>query len=353
MSLGHRVNDFSSATDMHFTSLYLGLATTFAQSTSIDIELHSGERSIYAERRRRLFWSIHFLIQIYGHQSPMLNFLGDINHPKYVGSRLDPQKELLDLFPPSTPQEVLQINESPNAGIWAYMVQLSTLWREVRTYMMQCAHSQSEPPWSVNSGYAVIGAHLMDLETKLPTFHRYDSARFADRSHEDLENRTYWTPWLFLQFTYHAIHSMLNHPFLYSYRPQHSALLVPNTFWKTSSEQALIHTTWIIRFVDLLSKKNYRVSDPFIGHCVALAGTINLYFCSAPTRRARDAAQVKLATCLRFLAEMAQLWPVCQMMVSPFHTHIPLRSKKSHPSFPSLGLTKWPPLANSTKSSRP
>lgn len=230
---------------------------------------------------------------------------------------MDPQKELLDLLPPSTPQEVMQINESPNAGIWAYMVQLSTLWREVRTYMMQSAHSNSEPPWSVNSGYAVIGAHLMDLETNLPTFHRYDSARFADRSPEELQrNRTYWSPWLYLQFAYHAIHSMLNHPFLHSYRPQHSARLgVPNTFWKTSSEQALIHTTWIVRFVDMLSGKAYRVSDPFLGHCVAMAGTIQIYFCGAPTRRARDAAQVKLATCLRFLAEMAQFWPACQMMV--------------------------------------
>jgi len=192
---------------MNLTSLYLGIATTFCQSTSLDIETNTGEQSTSAECRRRVFWSLYFLTQIYGHQSPVMNFLKDIDHPKYVGSRMDPQKELLDLLPPSTPQEAMQTNESPNAGIWAYMVQLSTLWREVRTYMMQCAHSHGEPPWSVNSGYAVIGAHLMDLETKLPTFHRYDSARFSDRPREELHgNRTYWSPWLYLQFTYHAIH---------------------------------------------------------------------------------------------------------------------------------------------------
>jgi len=153
---------------------------------------------------------------------------------------------------------------------------------------------------------------------------------------------------------------MLNHPFLYSYRPQNSAHLgVPNTFWKTSSEQALIHTTWIVRFVDMLSGKAYRVSDPFIGHCVALAGTIQIYFCGAPTRRARDAAQVKLATCLRFLAEMAQLWPACQIMVRISHRLLPFRTKDQcrHLS-PSPKSLNWKNalthncLNNSTKSSR-
>jgi len=219
--------------------------------------------------------------------------------------------------PPSMPQEMVQGTGNQNGGIWAYMVQLSTLWKEVRTYMAQCAQTQSEPPWSVNSGYAVIGAHLMDLETKLPTFHRYDSVRFPDRSREELQhNRTYWSPWLYLQFTYHAVHSMLNHPFLYSSKPRQSSQpAVPNTFWKTSSELALIHTTWIVRLVDMVSDKAYQVSDPFIGHCVAIAATIQIYFCGVPARRDRDAAQVKLETCLRFLGELGQLWPVCRTMV--------------------------------------
>src|SRR5687767_2126702 len=173
------------------------------------------------------------------------------------------------------------------------------------------------PPWSIDSGYAVIGAHLMDLETKLPTRHRFDLARFPDQDKKDLHsNRGYWGPWLYIQFTYHTIHSMLNHPFLYSSRPQQSAqLAVPNTFWKTSSELAFIHSTWIVRLIDMVKSKEYRVSDPFLGHCTAIAATIHIYFCRAADRSTRGAAQERLSGCLTFLEELAQLWPSCRWLV--------------------------------------
>ena len=222
------------------------------------------------------------------------------------------------IVPPLTPQEVFNGSETQNGGIWTFMVQLSTLWSEVRCYVSHCADGSTKPPWSLDSGYAVIGANLMNLETKLPTIHRYDSVKFLDRSKEELQrNRGYWSPWLYLQFTYHAVHSMLNHPFLYSSRPQQSIqLAVPNTFWKTSSELALIHTTWIVRLVDMVWEKDYRISDPFLGHCVAIAATIHIYYCQAADTQVRETAQSKLATCMKFLRELAAVWPVCQLMVS-------------------------------------
>lgn len=199
-----------------------------------------------------------------------------------------------------------------------YMVQQSSLWREVREYVARCAGSSPQPPpWSPDSGYVMIGAQLMDLETRFPTCHRYDTVRFADRTPEELQrNRHYWSPWLYIQFGYHAIHSVLNHPFLYSSRPQQSdQMAVPNTFWKTSSEQALIHATWIVRLIDLVTEKSYQVSDPFIGHCASIATTIHIYYCRAADPRVRDAAQTKLNKCMQFLVGMASIWPVCQTMV--------------------------------------
>ncbi|KAL1964457.1 hypothetical protein VTN77DRAFT_6883 [Rasamsonia byssochlamydoides] len=304
------------AKDTHLAWLHISLATSLSRCAGLDVESNRGECTSTAEARRRVFWSIHLLNQIYGQRGMMLNMLEDIHNPKYVGACRDLQQEM-GMTPPLTPQEESFDNvRTQNDGIWTYMVQLATLWREVRNYVSYCADGSTKPPWSPDSGYTVIGAHLMNLETKFPTFHRYDAVRFWDRSSEELQrNRDYWSPWLYLQFTYHAVHSMLNHPFLYSSRPQQSAqLAVPNTFWKTSSELALIHTTWTVRLIDMVSEKDYRVTDPFLGHCAAIAATIHLYYCRAADSRVRETAQNKLAKCMKFLGELAAVWPVCQLI---------------------------------------
>ncbi|CAH0057856.1 unnamed protein product [Clonostachys solani] len=260
---------------------------------------------------------------MYGHQASATNILKDISKPQYVATHIDLRKELSE-GPPAIPREEISTQRggtpSPQkrSGIWVYMIQLSTLWGEVRTYVKQWAQQTNSvpPPWSIESGYAVIGAHLMDLETILPACHRFDLARFPDQENQHLRNnRGYWSPWLYLQFTYHTIHNMLNHPFLYSARPHQSAQLgVPNTFWKTSSELAFIHSTWVARLVDMVASKAYGVSDPFIGHCVAIAATIHIYFCRAADKTTREAALDRLATCVAFLGDLALLWPSCRWL---------------------------------------
>lgn len=245
-----------------------------------------------------------------------LNMLRDIHNPKYMAVNIDSPREM-GIKPPQTPQENGAF--TLRGGIWVYMVQLSTLWSEVQHFVSHCASGDPTPPWSVDSGYSIIGAHLMDIETKFPTCHRYDSVRFQEQSREELHrDRGYWSPWLYLQFTYHAVHSVLNHPFLYSWRPQQSAhLAVPNTFWRTSSELALIHTTWTVRLVDMIVEKEYRLSDPFLGHAVAIAATIHIYYCRAADPTVRESAQRELETCMRFLSDLATKWPRCQAIVSP------------------------------------
>ncbi|KAJ5630954.1 uncharacterized protein N7484_011054 [Penicillium longicatenatum] len=301
------------ANDTHLVWLHIGLAANLVQCAGIDIERHEGELDLALEAQRRVFWSIHLLKQHYAPHSMQLNMLGDIHRPKYMAVNVDSPREM-GMKPPQTPQENGVFTS--RGGIWVYMVQLATLWSEVQQYVSHCASGYSTPPWSVESGYSIIGAHLMDMETKLPTCHRYDSVRFQDKSREELNrDRGFWSPWLYLQFTYHAVHSVLNHPFLYSWRPQQSSqLAVPNTFWKTSSELALIHTTWTVRLITLINEKEYEVSDPFLCHAVAIAATIHLYYCCAADQGMRDSAQRKLETCTRFLSDLASKWPRCQAL---------------------------------------
>lgn len=311
--LTNDISLMSSANDTHLAWLHIGLATNLAKCAGLDIEQHEGESTPALEERRRVFWSIHLLNQQYAPHSSQLNMLRDIHNPKYMAVNIDSPREM-GMKPPKTPQE-----NSALGGIWVYMVQLSTLWSEVQHYVSHCASGDPTPPWSVDSGYCIIGAHLMDIETKFPTCHRYDSVRFQERSPEELNRaREYWSPWLYLQFTYHAVHSVLNHPFLYSWRPQQPAqLAVPNTFWKTSSELALIHTTWTARLIDMITEKEYQLSDPFLGHVVAIAATILVYYCRAADPTVRESAQRKLGTCTTFLSDLATKWPRVQAIVSP------------------------------------
>ncbi|KAJ5167388.1 uncharacterized protein N7482_006169 [Penicillium canariense] len=296
--------------DTHLAWVHIGLVTNLAKCGNIDIELHEGQSTSLLEARRRLFWSINFLNQQFGPRSLSLNMLQDIQSPKYMALNIDSHREM-GVSPPQVPEETGSL--SSRGGIWVYMVQLGSLWREVQHYVSHCASGHFTPPWSVESGYSIIGAHLMNLETNFPTSHRYDSARFQEQSIEELHgDRWYWSPWLYLQFTYHAVHSVINHPFLYSWRPQQAAqLAVPNTFWKTSSELALVHTTWTVRLIDMITEKDYQLSDPFIGHLVAIAITIHLYYCRAADPAVRESAQRKVETCTRLLHDLAAKWPVC------------------------------------------
>ncbi|EMT69374.1 hypothetical protein FOC4_g10001328 [Fusarium odoratissimum] len=255
--------------------LHVGIAVTVAKCSNLDVETCAlADFGSRAETRRRVFWSLHLLQQMYGHQSFTTDILQDITRPQYIATHADPRKSFNEM-PPAIPREEISgqdetTSADKKSGTWAYMIQTSTLWGEVRTYVKQWAQqtNNAPPPWSIESGYAVINAYLMDSETKFPDRHRFDSARFTDQESRHLQsNRGYWSPWVYQQFAHHTIHNMLNHPFLYSSRPQQSAQLgVPNTFWKTSSELAFIHSTWVARLIEMVVHKEYRVSDPFIGH---------------------------------------------------------------------------------------
>lgn len=318
-----------AANEIHLACLHTDLATSLANMAGLSHEYHRESSTFLTEPRRKVFYSIFILNQTYAPRQTLLNMLEDIEEPRYV----EPKRDLTQVcgkLPPLNPREpvsAVQLDKSERAGIWTYLVQQSLLWREVRGYVAQCADGHPKPPWSPKSRYAVIGARLMDLETKFPTEHRYDSVRFLDQSAEGLQqNRDYWSPWLRIQFVYHAIHSLLNHPFLYSSRPHHpTQMSVPNTFWKTSSEQALLHSTWIVRLIDMVWEKDYRVSDPFLGYCAAVAATIHVYYCRAADIRVRTSARSKLGKCMRFVDELGTVWPICQatvtaqLLASPVH----------------------------------
>jgi hypothetical protein len=153
--------------------------------------------------------------------------------------------------------------------------------------------------------YNILQSELLESENMLPMYHRWDLAKFWARDPNDVKlNLAYWIPWLKLQFTYHAVHTLLNHPFLYIAASQHNQnFAIPNTFWKRSSHLVLLHATWIVRLIDMISEKKVALTDPCFAHIAAIAATVHLHFSYAADPRLRIKSNSELAKCSTFLKE--------------------------------------------------
>jgi hypothetical protein len=163
----------------------------------------------------------------------------------------------------------------------------------------------------------MVLSDLTEIENKLSLCHRYESVKFYERETDELEvMRDYWAPWLKLQFTYHSILTVLNHPFLYIVASQHNPnLAIPNAFWRRSSEQVVLHATWIVRMIDMVSDKNFRLIDPFFGHAAAIAATVHLYYCCAADPRLKHKSKADFTKCRRFLKTFVSFSPACAALV--------------------------------------
>lgn len=312
--------DTGTAEETHLASVHINLLRSLLQGASLHVENQANGSSLDADQVRRLFWSVHILTHVYAKRHMRVSLLDDIHLPRYsYTSSSTESASMARESPPKMPNESLTADGTHVWGIWAYAVQMTSLWKEVRNYIALWREGEVQmKPWSNTSSYATITSRLMDIETEYPSQHRYDSAKFWNRSSDELENdRAYWSPWLVIQFSYHAIHTLLNHPFLYSARPSESPETdVPNSFWKTLSEKALTHSSWTIRLLDQALEKRFQIYDPFIGHCISIAATVHLYYCRSEDSGLQHAVQQRLAKCSAFLQTLAAATPLCRSMVS-------------------------------------
>lgn len=227
----------------------------------------------------------------------------DFPHDEYLGS---PPSG----FGSSTPSDI---------GIWSFAVHFGWVWSKIREYVCECSHNKFIlEPWRSDSIYAKILADMTEIENKMPWCHRYEPTKFYERSADEVsQHRDYWIPWIKLQFTWHAILTMLNHPFLYIVASQnHPNLAIPNTFWRKSSELVLLHATWIVRTIDMVSEKQVQLVDPFFGHAAAIAATVHLYFCCAADTRLKQKSKVDFVKCQKFLKGFSFFSRTCEILVS-------------------------------------
>ncbi|CAG7997731.1 unnamed protein product [Penicillium nalgiovense] len=318
-SLGEDIpnTDFILDGDIHLGRFHLGLAQHLCRSATLDLESsHAGEGPM-SERKKRLFWSLQCLEQSYGQQNGFLCIPSEVMRTFYVASSFDRAKQdATEAKPPPLPTDDLGCSKASDMGIWSLAAHFGWVWSRVRIYVSDCARNRLKEPWRHDSMYAMVLSDLTEIENKLSQCHRYDSVKFYERTAEELRlSRNYWTPWLKLQFTYHCILTVLNHPFLYIVASQfNDNLAIPNAFWRRSSELVLLHATWIVRMIDMVSEKKLRLIDPFFGHAAAIAATVHLYYCCAADPRLKYKSKVDFTKCRRFLKSFVSFSPACGIL---------------------------------------
>lgn len=281
----------------------------------LDIESVYAIEDATTERKKRLFWSLQVLEQSYGRHVGLLSAPTGLWRPPYssacAGQAEDPKA-------PPLPRDDLGTTAPSEPGIWNTSIHLGWVWSQVRKYVSDCSRNDLKEPWRHDSMYAKVIADFLETENRIPMCHRYDSVKFYERKIEELKiNRDYFAPWLKEQFMYHAIPTVLNHPFLYIVGAQHNPNLgIPNTFWRRSSEQALLHATWIVRMIDMVVDKRVPLVDPFFGHVAAIAATVHLYYCCAAAARLKHKSNRDFAKCRRFLKSFIPHSAACGELVS-------------------------------------
>ncbi|KAK2608834.1 hypothetical protein QQS21_002547, partial [Conoideocrella luteorostrata] len=303
--------------NVHLGQFHLGLALQLCRSAMLDLDTGYAINDVIAERKKRVFWSLQVLDQYHGRQTGILSAPTEIWRQSCSSISGDHRSHLeADQKIPPLPVDDLGHTVPSEPGIWNTSVHLGWVWSRVRKYVSDCAQGIFREPWRRDSMYATVLSDFMEAENRIPMCHRYDSVKFYERKIEDLKlNRDYWATWLKEQFTYHAIPTVLNHPFLYIVGAQHNPnLAIPNTFWRRSSELALIHATWIVRFIEMVLDKQVSLTDPFFGHIAAIAATVHLYYCCAAASKLKHKSNADFAKCRKFLKGFIPFSPACRAL---------------------------------------
>ncbi|CAK7211063.1 hypothetical protein SCUCBS95973_001003 [Sporothrix curviconia] len=361
--------------DVQLASFHVSLLGNLMQCAGLDTH-RLPDRTPLLENQRRLYWSVQMVAVLCG--APIkIPSTYDITSPSFVVpmetnatatrryANDNQPAPLLPLDPPSIdirrPGTAAERASPHIISIWLHMVRSASLWGLVRAYVWRCHHEQhhppatdpsARPPWHPDADYTAIHAQLFDMEGAFPVMFRYDASRFMDRPLDELlRHRDFWLPWMKIQVTYHTIHAVLNHPFLYSPRVSQTRPGGPNSFWKTSTDLALLHSTWIARILGMAHKKGLPMSDPFFVYAASVAITLHLYWSRAADPSIRTAAEKYIIVCRSLIAELAGHWPVCRNMEHDVEQLMKLSaSSRPTPAEASSSSTAQQPPASSQTS---
>ncbi|KAJ9216558.1 transcriptional regulator family: Fungal Specific TF [Paecilomyces variotii] len=297
--------DFTNG-NTHRSSIHGSLAMNLAQCANLGSERHMFVTDVAREERRRCFWSICLLKRLHGEGFSILDL--SENSPPFPESTGKPPAAHLG------ESGVVQVNQANNSmkdeGIVGYVIILSEVFSKTARYVRHRGRPSHIPPWSPQSEYSKIIALQMEVETRMPSTHRFKTANLADRSLDELQsNRDYWGPWFLNQFMYHTILCLLNHPLLLSLSLRNYRSSIPEIFLQHTSDLIYSHTNWIIHFINFFVEKSFKVSDPFLGYSAAVVATIELQLSFTEDQEVRKGKQDRFWKCVHFVRGFGEQWP--------------------------------------------
>jgi hypothetical protein len=292
-------------------SMHCSMAINLTHNADLVSESQQPLGIVTREERRRCFWGLLLLKMLQGADFGMLDFTGEENLPWYPESGRTPNQIDGDTLPD------INTTTNPERGVVACSLQLSEIWFKITRYARRRGKPSPLPPWSPQSEYAIIMAQQMDSETRMPDVHRFKPAQFSKHSIDDLNaHRDYWGPWIYLQILYHTNLCLLNHPLLLSLRLRNfKSPIIPEMFLQSTADLISSHTSWITHLIGMLEAKSFKVTDPFLGHCVAITATIYLQESFVEESVVRQEKMDNFEKCLAFVRGFKE-WPHIERVVS-------------------------------------
>lgn len=284
---------------------YLAILVELARSSRLDIYAQQSSRNARFEEHTRCLWTIIMLQYLCGGLG-LMSIEIDTKHLGYPAKEASNNLATINKQNSSTAQE-----SDKDLGIVAYAVQMTEAWYRVRHYVHHRGKLDKHPPWSGQSIYSEIMSRQMELESQMPHKHRFNPSGFADHPVAVLStNRPYWAPWLYLQLIYHSIVCTLNHPLLLSNHLRRFRVnQIPELFLQHIGDMLTSHTDWFIHLLEIAAAKQFELSDPFLGRCIAIVATIFLQQSYTEDHGIRVDKRNKYQICLDHVLRLGKFWP--------------------------------------------
>ncbi|KAF5614602.1 C6 transcription factor [Fusarium sp. NRRL 25303] len=257
----------------------------------------------------RAHWSVFMLERLFVPTMSDAFGPGVPDFPISPTKPLAPQSTLLTPIPEraqAQPRTIL----SSDPGIIGVHLRLVSIWGKLRSYLHSLRRGVTEKPWSPDSTHTKLNIELIEHEALIDSSYFLSRALLPSRTTAEISShREYWDPFMASQIIWHAIHAVLNHPFVHLFLLRSSRDVPPSClFLQQRIDMALFHTGSLFRilqsFVDLMN-----IVDPMVADFVAAAATVSWFFQFSADPKISRRAREELGKCDTFLSHVAVTWP--------------------------------------------
>ncbi|KAF5537114.1 C6 transcription factor [Fusarium phyllophilum] len=256
----------------------------------------------------RAHWSVFMLERLFVPTMPDAFGPGVPEFPISAPKPFAPQSTVLTAIPERVTQRRTILSSDP--GIIGVHMRLVSIWGKLRFYLHGLRRGVTEKPWSPDSTHTKLNIEMIEHEALIDSSYFLSKALLPSRTRAEISsNREYWDPFMASQIIWHAIHAVLNHPFVHLFLLRSSRDVPPSClFLQQRIDMALFHTGSLFRilqsFMDLMD-----IVDPMVADFVAAAATVSWFFQFSADPKISRRAREELDKCDAFLGYVAETWP--------------------------------------------